>query len=51
MLREVRHENLPSYEIGMEKNEFNAAIMINKYNLPVEEVTKYLNTLLEKLIK
>ncbi len=56
MLREIRYENLPSYEIGMERGISQGIIdtaitMITKFKLSVEDVAKELNISIDELKK
>ena len=56
MLREIRYENLPSYEIGMERGVSQGIIdtaitMITKFKLSVEDVAKELNISIDELKK
>ena len=58
MLREIKYENLPSYDIGMEKgiekgtlktNMKNALIMINDFNISPKDVAEKLDLPLDKI--
>ncbi len=56
MLRDIRYEDLPSYEIGMERGISQGVIktaitMISKFKLSVEDVSKELNISIDELKK
>ena len=60
MLRDIKYEDLPSYEIGMERGLSQglsqgiiktAITMIHKFKLSVEDVAKELNISLDELKK
>ncbi len=56
MLREIKFEDLPSYEIGFEKGKWkskleDAIIMIEKFNLKVQDVSKELKIPIEEIEK
>ena len=56
MLRDIRYEDLPSYEIGMERGVSQGVIktaitMISKFKLSVEDVSKELNISIDELKK
>jgi predicted transposase YdaD len=56
MLREIRYENLPSYEIGMERGISQgilktAITMIKEFNLSIEQVATKLNISIDELKK